>query len=110
MPRKILDLFAISDKCNGRLVVLVNDNKVDVEEDPEVHLLDPDVVAEVEVLLHQKNERIKITSEENQHRPCYRTLGEVSTFFRLCIVKFYNVSCSKTIPWLENDTIFSCDE
>ena len=85
LPRKILDLFAISDKCNGRLVVYVNDNKVDVEEEPEVHLLDPDVVP-AEVLLHHKHEPIKITSEENQQtspRATYRTdpvtkhLGEV---------------------------------
>ena len=37
--------FALSDNHNGRLVVLINDNKDDVEDEPEVHLLDADVVA-----------------------------------------------------------------
>ena len=56
--------FALSDNHNGRLVVLVNDNKDDVEDEPEVHLLDADVVAE-EVKLHHGHEPSKITSEEN---------------------------------------------
>ena len=81
LPRKIVDLFAISDKCNGRLVVHINDNKVDVEDEPGVHLLDPDVVP-VEVLLHHKHEPIKdhlrgesrdIAKSHVPHRPCYKT-------------------------------------
>ena len=38
--------FALSDKLNSHLVVLVFDNKDDVEDELEVHLLDADVVAE----------------------------------------------------------------
>ena len=38
--------FALSDKHNSRLVVLIIDNKDDVEDELEVHLLDADVVAE----------------------------------------------------------------
>ena len=34
--------FALSDKLNSRLVVLVIDNKDDFEDEPEVHLLDAD--------------------------------------------------------------------
>ena len=62
--RLIIPDFALSDKPNGRLVVLINDNKDDVEDEPEVHLLDADVVAE-EVKLHHGHEPSKITSEEN---------------------------------------------
>ena len=44
--------------------MLVNDNKDDVEDEPEVHLLDADVVVE-EVNLHHGHEPTEITSEEN---------------------------------------------
>ena len=84
LPRKIVDLFAISDKCNGRLVVHINDNKVDVEDEPGVHLLDPDVVAGV--LLHHQHEPIKITPEEKQQtspKATYQTLLQyISVKFR----------------------------
>ena len=39
--------FALSDNLNGHLVVLVNDNKDDVEDEPEVHLLDADAGPQV---------------------------------------------------------------
>ena len=42
----------------------MKDNKDDVEDEPEVHLLDADVVAE-EVDFHHGHEPSKITSEEN---------------------------------------------
>ena len=48
--------FALSDKHNSRLVVLIIDNKDDVEDELEVHLLDADVVAE-EVQLHHEDTR-----------------------------------------------------
>ena len=48
--------FALSDKLNSHLVVLVFDNKDDVEDELEVHLLDADVVAE-EVQLHHEDTR-----------------------------------------------------
>ena len=57
--------YALSDNLNGHLVVLVYDNKDDVIDEPEVHHLDADVVAE-EVKLH--HEPSKITSKENIRR------------------------------------------
>ena len=45
--------FALSDKHNSRLVVLIIDNKDDVEDELEVHLLDADVVAEEVQLQHE---------------------------------------------------------
>ena len=57
--------FALSDNPNGHLVVLVNDNKDDIEDEPEVHLLDADVVAEEVKLHHGHHEPSDITSEEN---------------------------------------------
>ena len=45
--------FALSDKLNSRLVVLIIDNKDDVEDELEVHLLDADVVAEEVQLQHE---------------------------------------------------------
>ena len=45
--------FALSDKLNSRLVVLVIDNKDDFEDEPEVHLLDADVVAAEVQLQHE---------------------------------------------------------
>ena len=38
--------FALSDKLNSHLVVLVFDNKDDVEDELEVHLLDADALIE----------------------------------------------------------------
>ena len=45
--------FALSDKHSNRLVVLIIDNKDDVEDELEVHLLDADVVAEEVQLQHE---------------------------------------------------------
>ena len=45
--------FALSDKLSSRLVVLIIDNKDDVEDELEVHLLDADVVAEEVQLQHE---------------------------------------------------------
>ena len=42
-PYSFLTLL-FSDNLNGHLVVLVNDNKDDVEDEPEVHLLDADAM------------------------------------------------------------------